>query len=344
METKRIDYFDIAKGIGIIAVVIGHMDLTTLNKFIFSFHMPLFFLISGYFLSNKLSVSQLAKRKAKQLLIPYTFTCICICILSVVEDIAFDNGENLLYNLKMWIYASLYGSGGEYFEPFYIKRIGALWFLLAMFFALVIVRYALDTKYTVLVIICLAYVGYHSAKIIWLPFSVQAGMTAALFVYIGYWAKGEKILEKKPQVGLTLITLGIWVFCIIFCGQLYMVNNVYVNGALDIIGAVCGTYIVLLLSKWLSHIKWIALILKFYGQNTLVFMCFHLIELNMLPWSYVYTFLNNYGIYGYACTCIVIIIKIIWSTFWIGVVNNVSFLRGIFSIHNKAVVVGKKEV
>ena len=42
---------DITKGIAIILVIMGHSFASTGNicKFIFLFHMPLFFLISGYF-------------------------------------------------------------------------------------------------------------------------------------------------------------------------------------------------------------------------------------------------------------------------------------------------------
>ena len=55
----RMHYIDVAKGIGIILVVIGHlcpsgtwdvMPITniSLTKWIYSFHMPLFYVISGY--------------------------------------------------------------------------------------------------------------------------------------------------------------------------------------------------------------------------------------------------------------------------------------------------------
>ena len=59
MEKKRLAFPDAAKGMAIIAVIIGHSlslhstDVThILNNFIFSFHMPLFFMVSGYFYSN----------------------------------------------------------------------------------------------------------------------------------------------------------------------------------------------------------------------------------------------------------------------------------------------------
>ena len=42
---KRLKYVDIAKGIAIIMVIIGHSTSGVLRGTIFSFHMPLFFLI-----------------------------------------------------------------------------------------------------------------------------------------------------------------------------------------------------------------------------------------------------------------------------------------------------------
>lgn len=52
---KRIDYIDIVKGITIILMIIGHVSNipTILRTFIFSFHMPLFFIISGYTFKKK---------------------------------------------------------------------------------------------------------------------------------------------------------------------------------------------------------------------------------------------------------------------------------------------------
>lgn len=67
MKKQRIEYFDAAKGIAIIAVIVGHMGLiargmTLTEKFIFSFHMPIFFLISGYFLSSRMTLWEFAKK------------------------------------------------------------------------------------------------------------------------------------------------------------------------------------------------------------------------------------------------------------------------------------------
>lgn len=50
VENKRIAYIDIAKGIGILFVMLGHClysEESPIRLFIYSFHMPLFFVLSG---------------------------------------------------------------------------------------------------------------------------------------------------------------------------------------------------------------------------------------------------------------------------------------------------------
>ena len=63
---KRIGYIDIAKGLGILIIVLAHNDLAgyhpTLHKFIYSFHIPLFFFLSGMFFRPERSFGDTARR------------------------------------------------------------------------------------------------------------------------------------------------------------------------------------------------------------------------------------------------------------------------------------------
>lgn len=53
-DCKRLPTFDILKGVGIILVILGHLLGNGFGMNIISqFHMPLFFLISGYFFKSK---------------------------------------------------------------------------------------------------------------------------------------------------------------------------------------------------------------------------------------------------------------------------------------------------
>ncbi len=74
---------DIAKGIGIFLVAAGHSDIWAPLKMqwiglaIFSFHMPLFFFLSGCFLPVKQSFTTVLSRRARGLLIPYLIVIPC---------------------------------------------------------------------------------------------------------------------------------------------------------------------------------------------------------------------------------------------------------------------------
>ena len=85
---KRDINIDICRGIGILLVILGHQfqnwDLTYLMQFIYSFHMPLLFIISGIFLKKEGKFSDFAKNKAKRLLIPYIF---CVSVMTVLEPV-----------------------------------------------------------------------------------------------------------------------------------------------------------------------------------------------------------------------------------------------------------------
>lgn len=51
---KRIEYIDIAKALGIMLVIAGHVtsSTTVIKKEIYAFHMPLFFMLSGMLLKE----------------------------------------------------------------------------------------------------------------------------------------------------------------------------------------------------------------------------------------------------------------------------------------------------
>lgn len=70
---SRLEWVDLAKGFGIILVVIGHTTLPIeIRKWIYSFHMPLFFYLSGYFFkSGKYSFLDFFIKRCRTLLIPF---------------------------------------------------------------------------------------------------------------------------------------------------------------------------------------------------------------------------------------------------------------------------------
>lgn len=60
--TRTTNHVDYLKAIGIVLVVIGHCTHPIIAKIIYTFHMPLFFLIAGYYSKNK-SISRFFLKK-----------------------------------------------------------------------------------------------------------------------------------------------------------------------------------------------------------------------------------------------------------------------------------------
>ena len=77
--SRRIEWIDTAKGIGILLVIIAHVcniggAFAPVSLLIYSFHMPLFFILSGYTLSKRtieLDIKTLIIKYFKTLIIPF---------------------------------------------------------------------------------------------------------------------------------------------------------------------------------------------------------------------------------------------------------------------------------
>lgn len=116
---QRIYYLDNLKGILIILVILGHAIQFTIPEYrdefafrlIYSFHMPLFFFISGYLANRGCYKSGLVKKRAVQLLLPFVVWAIISPLLKygtlnagrVLTAIEYpDNGLWFLYNLFVY--------------------------------------------------------------------------------------------------------------------------------------------------------------------------------------------------------------------------------------------------
>lgn len=331
-EKQRIQYIDLAKGIGIIAVIIGHMGMWKLNKIIYSFHMPLFFLLAGAFISQKYGKKQYALKKAKQLLIPYVFICVILILLAVLECIVKGDFNNIVNTVLEWVAASLYGSGN--LELYGISRIGAIWFLLAMFMSCVFVRGISEKKYASVWVALVVVVGYIITKWIWLPFSIQAAMVASGYVYIGYFAKQKKVLEKRFKWSIEILIFTLWILVIMF-GQINMAKNLYEYGMFSFVGALCGVYVILILCKYFDEKNistTISKVLTFYGKNSLIILCFHFIELEMFPWGYFQNILAGAGMTTWMILVLKFAVKMFIANFSVLIVRKIGFLRKMFSV------------
>jgi len=86
-----LEWISIAKGVGIILVVIGHFDpiespryWLDLRAVIYSFHMPLFFVLSGYlYVHGKYPYRALVMNKLRRLLYPFITIAVAYALIKV---------------------------------------------------------------------------------------------------------------------------------------------------------------------------------------------------------------------------------------------------------------------
>lgn len=121
-DKKRIDYIDIARGIAIILMVIGHCCKGFDRKIIFSFHMPLFIIVSGMFFKEDRKFKDTIIKLFKKLIIPY---CISIFFVHILRSFIYNESFNIILVLEKIVlgYTDLsidYTVSALWFIPFFI--------------------------------------------------------------------------------------------------------------------------------------------------------------------------------------------------------------------------------
>lgn len=98
----RLKWLDIAKGITIILMVIGHTSIPDpFSRFIYAFHMPLFFIASGWTTNwNKYNYMEFAKRKFRSIMVP--FMVYSVIVLSI-QTISMGGGKFFTKMVCIWL-------------------------------------------------------------------------------------------------------------------------------------------------------------------------------------------------------------------------------------------------
>lgn len=266
---------DIAKGIGIILVVVGHCikSYTIPGIFIYAFHMPLFFLISGIcFNGEKYQVFKpFFYKRLRQLLVPaVTFSAIIVLV-----SYCLLGNDNLLYNLS-W-------KGFPH----------AIWFLGVLF--IVEIAYWLlyqlsKTKKAICLYIVLGILigAWTSSKGLCSPYSIFSSFIALAFYALGNLIR-PIILQLSLQSfkGYSLIVLGAssllieCLLCVKSNHMIVMASNEFILS--NLFPAILGIFAIFCISKFIESAGGgkIQRGLVWLGQNTLVIMCSHMLTISI---------------------------------------------------------------
>lgn len=262
---KRIGYIDIAKGIGIILVVIGHIvsgnGLPQL--YISSFHMPLFFLLAGLCFnpSRYATFWDYLTRKSKTLLLPM----LCFTIINLA-----------LSSLILPDYYSL--------EKLTSLRLpNAMWFIPVLFLT-EITSYAilrLTAQKTLLVTIpltlslTLTFIlnGINS------PLNILCMPFASVFYLTGFALRkhltGEGTDRLTPILSATAVLLPLPLVYFTQDTIIMMLNHLPCYGIEFITAAILASAGIIQFSKTIQAVPYLTAVLKYLGRNSLIVLCLH---------------------------------------------------------------------
>ena len=247
-------------------MVIGHCAIPgLLRNAIFSFHMPLFFIFSGYFFKEQETVS-LFKKGYSQLVKPYILTgVVCVCLCLIAQE--YNKGLQKIVGL-------LLGSGSGHILGYEVPIIGPIWFLLALFWCKIF--YNIIYKKTHRPLLCcflistLAFV--FGKYVMCLPLGLLYGLCSLIFYSMGHYMRlygHNSLINKYLWVGL-----AIWLLCI-WKGHLEIASYDCSLYPVSMLGAFVGTYVVYKCSSKIP--RFMMPIAQWLGRNTLLILCYHTI-------------------------------------------------------------------
>ena len=265
MVRQRERWIDILKGIGMIFVIIGHLDPGwRIETHIYSFHMPLFFWISGYLFlttsSFKVGIKEYTKKKMTGLLKPYFI----YAVLSIFIGRFFHlvKMKNVVFNIKALFFWN--GTVG-WNSP--------LWFLVVLFFVeigyMVLYHYA-DWFKVNLVMIGMTFIAYFiQSKSMVFPFGWHIVPVGFIFYHLGVCFKKYNTLGGGCSAIKIPILIGLLAVNIIFSHvlniRISVYHYMYGHFMYFLISAISGILFYAIIAMILDH----QYIFELIGKNTL---------------------------------------------------------------------------
>ncbi len=291
---KRIAYLDVARGIGMILVVMGHIDFISepLRDYITSFHMPLFLMVSGILLyvtkTEERSLREVARSKVGTILLPY--------FIFSAGALLFELVRALVKDLDMT--GELLRRG---FQTLCLQGFSTFWFLPTLFIGELIfiwIRQKTELKKTAGIGIGLVVLMYFAAMGEKSFYGVHAGVIgyellhdvllvpirgifASGYIFLGYFLgivleKRQGILWKDGLAGILLLAATA-----VMNGFASFIDLRFLefgNPLLFLLRTVCGSLGVILLCRGLEAYTdgTLGKILRYFGENSLIVMVTHL--------------------------------------------------------------------
>jgi len=273
----RVEWIDMAKGYGILCVILGHISFHSLSIWIYSFHIPLFFFLSGYLFNENRPFIPFLRKKIKTLLIPYIFfSFLYIC---------FDKNFVIsFYSLKTIC------------ADFVLQqRYTPLWFISCLFVANILFYFLLkifhNIYYQILIslfVSILIVVCWHDKdySMFW---NADISIFVIPYMLIANYAKKYDLLNYIIKTNKYLFLSSFFVLNLVIGGINYMMsgemidlfNNTLGYLPLAYLEIVFGIFFVIIISTLKKSI-----IIQYIGRNSLIIFALHLIVYDYIRFLY----------------------------------------------------------
>ena len=277
-QSKRIEYIDTAKFIGIILVIFAHcLEGGPIVPYIYSFHLPLFFVINGltFRIKENDNFGSFLVRKIKGYVIPILF----LGIFCIIFDALFSNVSlNFTYFMDRFI------------ELIIQRRVFALWFVGALFCSDLLFYFVLKVNKQKLLFTIISSLIFLGIAIIFniaypksLPWNFDVSLFGVFFVSLGYIFK-RKELENVYNFCIKNRLYSLLIGCLSLAIGLLLeyINYKHFNLHLEMWGlqyqkyylvipsAIFGSFGIILISNAITNKVFGEL-----GKTTLVLLAFH---------------------------------------------------------------------
>ncbi|MCC4587482.1 acyltransferase family protein [Xanthomonas sp. NCPPB 1067] len=272
---------DAAKAVAIVLVVLGHASgmPPAYKLFAYSFHVPLFFVLSGWvgerFGRRALNLATVGKL-VRTLLIPYLAFFLVAYALWLLTAVM--NGALQQPGAPAWWdpFSGLVWANGArlYVLP-------ALWFLPALFVAS-LAYLALRARLSAAAVaalslpVALAWAGWFPAQQLRLPFALDVLPIALFFLAAGGWL--SRFADTLRSLGAVawaialLLTIAAWSLLAVTNGQVDVNRLQFGHSAgLFLLVSLLGTAMAVCLAYFLRDWRWV----QWIGTNTLLILCTH---------------------------------------------------------------------
>ena len=308
----RLTVFDILKGIGILLVIICHTFMKEIGPYITAFHMPLFFIVAGYFYKQNSFIVHLRK-DFRRLVIPYLFICIATMFIASVQESRTNHAVSIVTDV-------LYGCGTP------------AWFLLGLFGSRAIFNRVLclcPNRY-IIVSLVISSIPLAISLNDELPTTLSffSSICGVIFVAIGFYVKHHHVLELLDSHRIIAITLSVlfWLNTSIF-GEVDLHYSVLKLWIIDYLGACGGTYLCYSVSRFIDlNTTKLKTILVWWGYFSFVVFSFHAIEYVFPNWHVLASFSDNSPIRPF----VILTFRLIFAWLAVLVTMRVSILKSIF--------------